>query len=199
MYGLSFQLVLNSMMLQKAAELHRRAFTFALTTGAFPLHLFRDEWKLCHQQNQPLSNHNRPPFFLTLLTPSEDQNKYNPDSSSPQEPQLKTKIHCKEHLLLLHRLQRNPVDMRTAAILLLCMLGAALFCTISCDSKFKNKKMVFVFLFFIICLIFYFILFSSGSSGPDSCCFKFFPRRLGVSKILSFSLTDDRCPKPGVV
>uniref|UniRef100_A0A3B3BBN6 C-C motif chemokine n=1 Tax=Oryzias melastigma TaxID=30732 RepID=A0A3B3BBN6_ORYME len=171
MYGLSFQLVLNSMMLQKAAELHRRAFTFALTTGAFPLHLFRDEWKLCHQQNQPLSNHNRPPFFLTLLTPSEDQNKYNPNSSSPQEPQLKTKIHCEEHLLLLHRLQRNPVDMRTAAILLLCMLGAALFCTISCDS----------------------------SSGPDSCCFKFFPRRLGVSKILSFSLTDDRCPKPGVV
>ncbi|RVE60203.1 hypothetical protein OJAV_G00178640 [Oryzias javanicus] len=61
--------------------------------------------------------------------------------------------------------------MRTAAILLLCMLGAALFCTISCDS----------------------------SSSPESCCFKFFPGKLNPGRIRSYILTDDRCPMPGVV
>uniref|UniRef100_A0A8C7WUG8 C-C motif chemokine n=1 Tax=Oryzias sinensis TaxID=183150 RepID=A0A8C7WUG8_9TELE len=61
--------------------------------------------------------------------------------------------------------------MRTAAILLLCILGAALFCTVSCNS----------------------------SSGPDNCCFKFFPGTLSASRVRSFILTDDRCPKPGVV
>ncbi|XP_020567435.1 C-C motif chemokine 5 [Oryzias latipes] len=61
--------------------------------------------------------------------------------------------------------------MRTAAILLLCILGAALFCTVSCNS----------------------------SSGPDNCCFKFFQGTLSPSRVRSFILTDDRCPKPGVI
>uniref|UniRef100_A0A8C7YW02 C-C motif chemokine n=1 Tax=Oryzias sinensis TaxID=183150 RepID=A0A8C7YW02_9TELE len=56
--------------------------------------------------------------------------------------------------------------MRTAAILLLCILGAALFCTVSCNNN---------------------------------CCFKFFPGTLSASRVRSFILTDDRCPKPGVV
>uniref|UniRef100_A0A3P9MAI4 Chemokine interleukin-8-like domain-containing protein n=1 Tax=Oryzias latipes TaxID=8090 RepID=A0A3P9MAI4_ORYLA len=61
--------------------------------------------------------------------------------------------------------------MRTAAILLLCILGAALFCTVSCNN----------------------------SNGPDNCCFKFFPGTLSPSRVRSFILTDDRCPKPGVI
>ncbi|XP_011486033.1 C-C motif chemokine 13-like [Oryzias latipes] len=61
--------------------------------------------------------------------------------------------------------------MRTAAILLLCILGAALFCTVSCNN----------------------------SNGPDNCCFKFFPGTLSASRVRSFTLTDDRCPKPGVI
>uniref|UniRef100_A0A3P9I426 C-C motif chemokine n=1 Tax=Oryzias latipes TaxID=8090 RepID=A0A3P9I426_ORYLA len=60
--------------------------------------------------------------------------------------------------------------MRTAAILLLCILGAALFCTVSCNSN-----------------------------SPDNCCFKFFPGTLNTSRVRSFTLTDDRCPKPGVI
>uniref|UniRef100_A0A3B3H316 C-C motif chemokine n=1 Tax=Oryzias latipes TaxID=8090 RepID=A0A3B3H316_ORYLA len=59
--------------------------------------------------------------------------------------------------------------------------------------KGKLSLMIFNLLFFSK------NVFSSGSSGPDNCCFKFFPGTLSASRIRSFILTDDRCPKPGVV
>uniref|UniRef100_A0A3P9KX09 C-C motif chemokine n=1 Tax=Oryzias latipes TaxID=8090 RepID=A0A3P9KX09_ORYLA len=57
----------------------------------------------------------------------------------------------------------------------------------------QTKRMIFNLLLFSK------NVFSSGSSGPDNCCFKFFPGTLSASRIRSFILTDDRCPKPGVV
>ncbi|XP_020508543.2 C-C motif chemokine 36.1 [Labrus bergylta] len=61
--------------------------------------------------------------------------------------------------------------MRSAHILLLCMLGAALFSSV----------------------------LSSSAIGPDDCCFKFYPRRLNKNKVRSYYMTDERCPKTGVI
>ncbi|XP_076021446.1 eotaxin-like [Genypterus blacodes] len=40
---------------------------------------------------------------------------------------------------------------------------------------------------------------ASQSSGPENCCFDYFPRRLPKSGIVSFRFTDQRCPKPAVL
>ncbi|XP_030285755.1 C-C motif chemokine 36.1 [Sparus aurata] len=61
--------------------------------------------------------------------------------------------------------------MRTGHILLLCILGAALLSSVICKSEI----------------------------GPEDCCFKFYPRRVNKKLIRSYYLTDDRCPKTGVI
>ncbi|XP_041840835.1 eotaxin-like isoform X1 [Melanotaenia boesemani] len=63
------------------------------------------------------------------------------------------------------------VTMRTAHILLLCILGAALLAAINCHT----------------------------GSGPDNCCFQFYPRRLNKTLIKSYYLTHYSCFKPGVI
>ncbi|RVE60204.1 hypothetical protein OJAV_G00178670 [Oryzias javanicus] len=57
--------------------------------------------------------------------------------------------------------------MKTAAVLLLGMLGAALFC--------------------------------NSTMGSNNCCFKFFPGRISIQRITSYSLTDDLCPQPAII
>ncbi|XP_041820540.1 C-C motif chemokine 4 homolog [Chelmon rostratus] len=61
--------------------------------------------------------------------------------------------------------------MRTSHILLLCALGAALLSSVICNNAI----------------------------GPDNCCFRFYPRRMKKSFIKSYYMTDDRCPKTGVI
>ncbi|KAM9426535.1 C-C motif chemokine 3-like [Pholidichthys leucotaenia] len=61
--------------------------------------------------------------------------------------------------------------MRTAYILLLCILGAALLSTVLCQNGI----------------------------GPDDCCFKFYPRAVSKEHFKSYYMTDDRCPKDGVI
>ncbi|KAM9335411.1 C-C motif chemokine 36.1 [Symphorus nematophorus] len=61
--------------------------------------------------------------------------------------------------------------MRTAHILLLCILGAALLSSVLCKSEI----------------------------GPEDCCFKFYPRRLNKKVVKSYHLTDYRCPKSAVI
>ncbi|XP_072232378.1 C-C motif chemokine 3-like [Leuresthes tenuis] len=61
--------------------------------------------------------------------------------------------------------------MKTTYILLLCILGAALFSTAVC----------------------------SNTTGPDDCCFKFYPRRIRKNFIKSYYMTDYRCPKTAVI
>uniref|UniRef100_A0A3Q0SIU1 C-C motif chemokine n=1 Tax=Amphilophus citrinellus TaxID=61819 RepID=A0A3Q0SIU1_AMPCI len=59
--------------------------------------------------------------------------------------------------------------MKTAHILLLCILGAALLSTVDCGN------------------------------GPDNCCFVFYPRRINKNLIRSYNLTDHRCAKAAVI
>ncbi|KAK2862663.1 hypothetical protein Q5P01_002196 [Channa striata] len=61
--------------------------------------------------------------------------------------------------------------MKTAHILLLCILGAALVSTVVCDN----------------------------SSNPDDCCFKFYPRRVKKALVKEYFMTDHRCPRTGVI
>ncbi|XP_038586773.1 C-C motif chemokine 36.1 [Micropterus salmoides] len=61
--------------------------------------------------------------------------------------------------------------MRTSHILLLCILGAALLDSVICNN----------------------------GTGPDDCCFKFYPRRLNKNLITSYYMTDYRCPKTGTI
>uniref|UniRef100_A0A3Q3VWZ3 Chemokine interleukin-8-like domain-containing protein n=1 Tax=Mola mola TaxID=94237 RepID=A0A3Q3VWZ3_MOLML len=61
--------------------------------------------------------------------------------------------------------------MTTSRILLLCILGAALLST----------------------------AISKSEIGPDDCCFKFYSRRVKKSLILSYYMTDYRCPKNAVI
>ncbi|XP_023282949.1 C-C motif chemokine 3-like [Seriola lalandi dorsalis] len=61
--------------------------------------------------------------------------------------------------------------MRTFHILLLCMLGATLVSLVACNAAI----------------------------GPDNCCFTFYPRRVKKNLIISYDVTDFRCPKTGVV
>uniref|UniRef100_A0A3P9KX29 C-C motif chemokine n=1 Tax=Oryzias latipes TaxID=8090 RepID=A0A3P9KX29_ORYLA len=61
--------------------------------------------------------------------------------------------------------------MKTACILLLCMLGAALFCTVSCNN----------------------------AVGPENCCFKFYPKKIQKQRIDSYYLTDNRCAWSAVI
>ncbi|KAM9718371.1 C-C motif chemokine 36.1 [Menidia menidia] len=61
--------------------------------------------------------------------------------------------------------------MKAAYIILLCILGAAVFSTNA----------------------------SNNAVGPDDCCFKLYPRRIKKDLIKSYYVTDYRCPKPGVI
>ncbi|XP_024144248.1 C-C motif chemokine 7 [Oryzias melastigma] len=61
--------------------------------------------------------------------------------------------------------------MKTSAILLLCMLGAAVFSTVFCSSAI----------------------------GPDNCCFRFYPKQIPRGKIQSYSLADNRCPRSAII
>ncbi|XP_051799837.1 C-C motif chemokine 36.1 isoform X1 [Acanthochromis polyacanthus] len=61
--------------------------------------------------------------------------------------------------------------MRTAYILLLCVLGAAMLSTVTCEN----------------------------SRGLDSCCFSYHLRRIKKDLVSSYFVTDNRCTKPGVV
>ncbi|XP_051231294.1 C-C motif chemokine 3-like [Dicentrarchus labrax] len=63
------------------------------------------------------------------------------------------------------------IIMRTSHILLLCILGAALLSSVIC----------------------------SNGTGPDDCCFKFYPRKINKKLIRDYILTDNRCPKTGVI
>ncbi|XP_041840825.1 C-C motif chemokine 13-like isoform X1 [Melanotaenia boesemani] len=61
--------------------------------------------------------------------------------------------------------------MRTAHILLLCILGAALLSAVNCNNEIV----------------------------PKECCFTFYPRRLNKTLIKSYRMTDHHCPKSGVI
>ncbi|XP_041635738.1 C-C motif chemokine 36.1 [Cheilinus undulatus] len=61
--------------------------------------------------------------------------------------------------------------MRSAHILLLCMLGAALLSSV----------------------------LSSNAITPDNCCFQFYPKRLDKKLVREYSVTDERCPKRGII
>ncbi|CAK6965276.1 C-C motif chemokine 36.1 [Scomber scombrus] len=61
--------------------------------------------------------------------------------------------------------------MRTSHILLLCILGAALLSSVFCQN----------------------------ANGPNECCFKFYPRRVNKTLIKSYNMTDNRCPRTGVI
>ncbi|XP_054863764.1 C-C motif chemokine 3-like [Amphiprion ocellaris] len=62
--------------------------------------------------------------------------------------------------------------MRTAYILLLCVLGAAMLSTVTC---------------------------STSGTEPDNCCFSFYPRRIKKDLVVRYYMTDNRCTKSGVV
>ncbi|XP_061565940.1 C-C motif chemokine 36.1 [Cololabis saira] len=61
--------------------------------------------------------------------------------------------------------------MRTTHILLLCVLAAALLHT----------------------------ALANNGTGPDECCFKFYPRRLKKSIFATYHMTDHRCSKTGAI
>ncbi|XP_074518249.1 C-C motif chemokine 36.1 [Halichoeres trimaculatus] len=61
--------------------------------------------------------------------------------------------------------------MESTRVLLLCMLGAALFCFAFCHN----------------------------GDGPENCCFQFYPRRVKKDLISSYYSTDSRCAKSGVI
>ncbi|XP_028285360.1 C-C motif chemokine 5-like [Parambassis ranga] len=60
--------------------------------------------------------------------------------------------------------------MRSAHILLLCILGAALLSTVFCNQI-----------------------------GPDKCCFTYYPTRIPPKHISSYYMTDDRCMRAAAV
>ncbi|KAL3046668.1 hypothetical protein OYC64_004620 [Pagothenia borchgrevinki] len=62
--------------------------------------------------------------------------------------------------------------MRTSHILLLCILGHALFASVFCNIV---------------------------AGGPGDCCFKYYPRSLNKMLIRSYYMTDDRCPMTAAV
>uniref|UniRef100_A0A3B4U542 Chemokine interleukin-8-like domain-containing protein n=1 Tax=Seriola dumerili TaxID=41447 RepID=A0A3B4U542_SERDU len=41
--------------------------------------------------------------------------------------------------------------------------------------------------------------FPSAATGPDNCCFTFYPRPVKRSLIRSYDVTDFHCPKTGVI
>ncbi|XP_029932398.1 C-C motif chemokine 36.1 [Myripristis murdjan] len=61
--------------------------------------------------------------------------------------------------------------MPSSQVLLLCILGAALFST---------------------------VLANNGIS-PEDCCFAFYPRRVNKNLIASYYLTDQRCTRTGAI
>ncbi|XP_047439591.1 C-C motif chemokine 13-like [Mugil cephalus] len=61
--------------------------------------------------------------------------------------------------------------MKTAHILLLCILGAALLSPVLCNN----------------------------SLGPDDCCFTYYTRRIRKDLIKSYYMTDNRCPKTAAI
>ncbi|XP_068444217.1 C-C motif chemokine 36.1 [Clinocottus analis] len=61
--------------------------------------------------------------------------------------------------------------MRTACILLLCILGYVLLSSVTCNNGI----------------------------GPDDCCFNPYPRRLNKNLIGSYYLTDHRCTKTAAI
>ncbi|XP_050931657.1 uncharacterized protein LOC108882053 [Lates calcarifer] len=40
---------------------------------------------------------------------------------------------------------------------------------------------------------------SSGGTGPDDCCFSFYPRRVKKDLVKGYYMSDHRCPRTGVV
>ncbi|XP_047439601.1 C-C motif chemokine 4-like [Mugil cephalus] len=61
--------------------------------------------------------------------------------------------------------------MRTIHILLLCILGAALFSPVLCNNAF----------------------------GPTNCCFNYHTRRIQKSLITSYYRADERCAMPATI
>ncbi|XP_060904938.1 C-C motif chemokine 4-like [Labrus mixtus] len=61
--------------------------------------------------------------------------------------------------------------MRSAHVLLLCMLGAALLSSGLCSDELS----------------------------PDNCCFSFYPRRVNKNQIRSYYMTDERCRVTGAI
>ncbi|XP_028285227.1 C-C motif chemokine 5-like [Parambassis ranga] len=61
--------------------------------------------------------------------------------------------------------------MRSAQILLLCILGAALLSTVFCNSAI----------------------------GPDECCFIYYKRKIAPKLVSSYSMTDSACPKTAAI
>ncbi|CAN9509694.1 unnamed protein product [Ophioblennius macclurei] len=59
--------------------------------------------------------------------------------------------------------------MKTTAVVLLCLVAAAVFTTVLCQER-----------------------------GP-SCCLSYYPRRISKKYIESYFVTDSRCPKPGII
>ncbi|XP_047442632.1 C-C motif chemokine 4-like, partial [Mugil cephalus] len=61
--------------------------------------------------------------------------------------------------------------MKTAHILLLCILGAALLSPVLCNNAL----------------------------GRDNCCFAYYTRRIRKDLIKSYYMTDNRCPIPAAI
>ncbi|XP_034532130.1 C-C motif chemokine 8 [Notolabrus celidotus] len=55
---------------------------------------------------------------------------------------------------------------------------------------------------FLLCMLgaaFLSSVLSNNANGPDNCCFKYYPRRMNKNLFRSYEITDDRCPKIGVI
>ncbi|XP_056156657.1 C-C motif chemokine 36.1 [Lampris incognitus] len=56
-----------------------------------------------------------------------------------------------------------------------------------------------LFLFTVLGAALFTLAMANNASGPESCCFKFFTRRINVTLIRSYTMTDNRCPRMGVI
>ncbi|XP_044026134.1 C-C motif chemokine 4-like [Siniperca chuatsi] len=43
------------------------------------------------------------------------------------------------------------------------------------------------------------VMASQASSGPDDCCFEFYPKRLPKNRVVRYKYTDPRCSKEAVI
>ncbi|CAN9509693.1 unnamed protein product [Ophioblennius macclurei] len=62
--------------------------------------------------------------------------------------------------------------MKTAAVVLLCLVAAAVFTTVLCHGS---------------------------EPGPKNCCFDYYPKKISKKYIRTYFVTDSRCSKPGII
>ncbi|CAN9509695.1 unnamed protein product [Ophioblennius macclurei] len=62
--------------------------------------------------------------------------------------------------------------MKTTAVVLLCLVAAAVFTTVLCQGL---------------------------EPGPKNCCFDYYPKRISKKYIRTYFVTESRCLKPGII